>query len=378
MKKKILRFVSITLASLVLGGIGTCAFADGTEGSSINGSNWMSTLRSDVSITAINMPGTHDSATKYVNFSPIAKTQDGSIAEQLYRGVRYFDMRYKLTDDEKFVAAHGIADCKKAYGFGAEDFTAGDAIKMCSDFLKNNPGETILFQLKEENSSSGTAFFDKFYDQFIKGNEELWYLENRIPTVGEVRGKIVLLRVVSVDSSRFNDSDCGIDFSAYPYVPEKQVINFIRGDIRKLSTGEAYAQMYVQDSYKLGGDDKWEAVTTFLESDLSPDDFNICLTSCVGLGIPLMNSRIINHRLEKYDFKDGETYGIIAMDHVPEDVCRSIYMTNSAVMTETPNAPTEYSESYSFAFLGRTLFLLRCVLFGLVYVIGFVANMFYR
>lgn len=377
MKKKILKIVSIVLVSLMLAGIGSFAFAD-EAGSGINGSNWMSSIRSDVPITAINMPGTHDSATKYVNFSLISKTQDGSIAEQLYRGARYFDMRYELKDGEKLVAVHSIADCKKAYGFFAEDLTAVDAVKMCSDFLKNNPGETVLFQLKEGNGDAGTAFFDAFYKQCIEGQEDLWYLENRVPTLGEVRGKIVLLRVVDVDTSRFDDHNSGIDFSAYPHVPEKDVINFIRGDIKKLSDGSTYAQMYVQDSYKLGGDKKWEAVTTFLESDLDSNDFNICLTSCIGLGIPLMNSRIINHRLRKYDFKDGETYGIIAMDHAPEDICRSIYMTNSAIMTEAPNAATEYSESYSFAFLGRTLFIVRCVVFGLVYAAAFLANMFYR
>lgn len=81
---------------------------------------------------------------------------------------------------------------------------------------------------------------------------------------------------------------------------------------------------------------------------------------------------------QKYDFKDGKTYGIIAMDFVPEDVCRNIYMTNSAIMTETPNAATEYSERTSFTFLGRTFFVLRSLLFGIVHAVSFIANLFYR
>ena len=37
------------------------------EKDKINGANWMSGLCSDLPITAINMPGTHDSATKYLS-----------------------------------------------------------------------------------------------------------------------------------------------------------------------------------------------------------------------------------------------------------------------------------------------------------------------
>ena len=105
--------------------------------------------------------------------------------------------------------------------------------------------------------------FGEFYEQCIRGREELWYLENRIPALGEVRGKIVLLRVVGVDASHFDDKTCGIDFSAYPYIGSRDILDFRRRDIKKLAGGKTYAQMYVQDSYKLGGIKKWKAVTAF-------------------------------------------------------------------------------------------------------------------
>lgn len=85
------------------------------------------------------------------------------------------------------------------------DLTAADTVNMCEIFLKENPGETILFQLKEDDGDAGIALFGEFYAQCIRGREELWYLENRIPALGEVRGKIVLLRVVGVDASHFDD-----------------------------------------------------------------------------------------------------------------------------------------------------------------------------
>ena len=52
-----------------------------SEMDKINGANWMSGLCSDLPITAVNMPGTHDSATKYVRFKPICNTQNLTIEE---------------------------------------------------------------------------------------------------------------------------------------------------------------------------------------------------------------------------------------------------------------------------------------------------------
>ena len=255
MKKKLLRFVSLALASFVLGGISTCAFAEESE-SEIDGSNWMSAIKPDVPIPAENMPGTHDSSTKYVDISPIFMTQDGSVSEQLYRGARYFDMRFELQKDKRLVAVHSAASCRKAYGVKAEKLTAADAVEMCADFLKKNPGETVLFQLKEGNGKTGTVFFDAFYEQCIKGQEDIWFLENRIPTLGEVRGKIVLLRVVKADRSKFDDQNSGLDFGAYPHVPVKEVINFISGSMKNASTGKTYSHLYDQDTNKHGGSKK--------------------------------------------------------------------------------------------------------------------------
>ena len=145
-----------------------------SEMDKINGVNWMSGLCSDLPITAINMPGTHDSATKYVRFAPICNTQNLTIEEQLQIGVRYLDMRFELKDGRKLVAVHSIADCKKERGLKAADLTAADTVNMCESFLKENPGETILFQLKEDDGDAGIALFGEFYAQCIRGREELW------------------------------------------------------------------------------------------------------------------------------------------------------------------------------------------------------------
>lgn len=285
----------------------------------------MKKIPDDVKITGINIPGTHDSACCFVDFGFISQTQKLTVTQQLEAGVRYFDFRFKF-DGKRFVANHSIAHCRKKKGFWNEVLTADDILSDCIDFLKLNPSETVLFQLKEAQSHEGTSFYDSFYEKYIRNNKDCWFVENRIPTMSEVRGKIILLRVVSVDKSVFTDDNSGIDFTAYPYVGTYNVDDWRRGDIKKLD-GTACSHMFVQDSYKSEGKHKWGTVKRFVESGLSRDEFNICYTSCTRLLVPRFNVRYINPRLRAY-FSDKKYYGIIAADFIDDEICKKIISTN--------------------------------------------------
>lgn len=286
----------------------------------------MASLPDEKLITDINIPGTHDSATCFVAFSFISRTQHLTVDEQLENGVRYFDFRFRYENDV-FKASHSIATCKKSKGFFAQELTAADIVKMCLEFLEKNPTETILFQLKETISGTGDRFYSDFYERYIRDNQNKWYLKNAIPAIGEARGKIVLLRVVSADKEKFDDSDSGIDFTSYPYVGTKQVDSWFKSDICRLVTSEKYATMFVQDSYKVEGKKKWGTVTRFLENK-DECDFKICLTSCTCCFVPSINVRYINKQLKKYDFKEGKRYGIIASDYIDSEICSSIIESN--------------------------------------------------
>ena len=168
--------------------------------------------------------------------------------------------------------------------------------------------------------------YSEFYDKYIKGSENLWFTQNCVPEMGEVRGKIVMLRVVSIDDT-FDETNSGINFENYPYVGTTQLYDYRRCDIAMLN-GETYAQMYVQDSYKLGVDEKWTAVKDFIESDLSDEDFNICLTSSSKIPLPYLIAKKTNKTLMEYDFEKGKIYGIIATDFITQEICEKIYSTN--------------------------------------------------
>lgn len=271
------------------------------------------------------MPGTHDSACHYVDFGFISQTQTLSVTEQLRAGVRYFDFRFKLVGD-KLLANHSICYCRKKKGFWNQILTAEDIVKECLDFLTENPTETILFQLKEAESHTGELFFTTFFDNYIKHASEKWYLSNANPTLGEARGKIVLLRAVSVDKEKFTDENSGIDFTSYPYVGTYNVDDWRRGELKKLD-GTVYGAMLVQDSYKSEGKYKWQTVTRFLESDLSENEFNICYTSCTRIFVPRINVKYINKKILEYDFRK-KYYGIIVTDFIDAEICRKIIDSN--------------------------------------------------
>lgn len=286
---------------------------------------WMKKIPDDKKITGINMPGTHDSACRFVDFGFISQTQTLSVTQQFEAGVRYFDFRFKLIS-ETFLANHSICYCRKKKGFRNEVLTCDDIVKECLDFLSDNPSETILFQLKEAESHTGDEFYNVFYKKYIEKAPEKWFTENRIPAMGEVRGKIILLRAVSVDKEKFTDENSGIDFTAYPYVGSFNVDDWRRGELKKLD-GTPYGAMLIQDSYKSEGKYKWQTVTCFLESGLSEDDFNICYTSCTRIFVPRINVKYINKQILSYNFK-RKYYGIIATDFIDADISEKIIMTN--------------------------------------------------
>lgn len=331
------------------------------ENSGINGSNWQSAVDGSLPVTAINMPGTHDSAARYLYFSSRARTQSLSVLQQLYAGVRYLDVRLTL-NGSSILAMHGVLNCKKQLGLFARDLTANDIVSDCEKFLEQNPGETILFLLKHEGRGNSKKLFTRFYDELIAPSPELWYTENRIPVLDEVRGKIVLLRVAEADESRFDNKTAGLNFKTYPYISSTEMNSFCFRSIDSLDKrllSEPVGYMLVQDSHKIEGEKKTEVIANFFADNLSENHFNICCTNANNVKTPYANAKKVNAFLSSYDFKSGGVYGIVAMDFATAELCEKIYMTNLPNMTNTPNTANSIGYGESFGFLGELIFKLN-------------------
>ncbi|MHA2890651.1 phosphatidylinositol-specific phospholipase C [Bacillus cereus] len=199
--------------------------------------NWMNTINDSTRLSRLSIPGTHDSMSTG-NGGDIAQTQSMSLETQLNSGIRYLDIRCALIGGA-FHMYHGIMDL----GTKMED-----VLNITTKFLKEHPSETILMRVKQENSSASDAEFNQKMQDYINGYKDfIWDSKNRTvtnPTLGEMRGKIVLLPNVS-------GSSVGIDYGG--------------------------GQFNIQDNYNLNTNwdlySKWESVKGQLQkaSDLVGD-----------------------------------------------------------------------------------------------------------
>ena len=351
------KIISLIIAAVMMISFGVTAFAQTNE-TNINGSNWMSALNGEELVTAINMPGTHDSASKNaLPFNVVTSTQNKTIIEQLYAGVRYLDIRLELTKRDEINVVHGISQCKASMGLTSKTLKADDITNICIDFLKKNPGEAIFLHIREDAGDAAEVLFNKFYTKCIMGNEGYWYIRNDVPCLNDVRGKIVLLRGVEADRFGYDDTNSGINFTTYPYISSTELNNFAFRPVSKFETGSTHAYMYVQDSYKLTANDKIETVKTFLETYKLNRDFNICATNCIGSGTPHYCAEKVNKWFMSYTLTKGTTYGIISMDFITDELCEKIYSTNNFV--SEPNAATVNTEETKYSLFGRPLALMR-------------------
>ena len=354
------KIISFLIAAVMIISVGITAFAQ-NEKTDIDGSNWMSALDSNQLITSINIPGTHDSASKNaMPFNALSSTQNKTIAQQLYSGVRYLDIRLELTKKGDINVIHEISDCKDSMGLTSKTLKIEDITNICIDFLKKNTGETIFLHIRQDRGEKTTQLYDTFYNKCVVGNENYWYLINNKPTLKDVRGKIVLLRGVPVDSLCFNDTNSGINFMSYPYVGSTQLDNFKFCPITKLENGGIYDYMYVQDSYKLNANDKKSTIKSFLQTYKLSSDYNICATNCIGSGSPHFCAEIVNKWFMEYSLEDGAVYGIISMDFITDELCEKIYLTNSFV--NNANDATENTEVITYSLFGKALEFMRNII----------------
>lgn len=275
--------------------------------------NWMKNIGDEKLLRDFNIPGTHDSGTKYCQFSLFSRCQNKTISEQLQLGVRVFDIRV-----DKMTLVHGFCKCRKNL-FG-KILTLNDVIGDMFSFLKENPSETILMMFKMDNGQDSSLCFDLLYDNFIKTNPDKWYLEEKIPMLGEVRGKIVLLR-----RTESKHEKAGIDFCAMPYHGDTKVTGW------DSFSPNGVDDVIIQDRYRLMKKKKWEkAVKPLLEAGEGLKGsmiFNFLSTAGFPL-MPFLNSSYVNSQFMKYPLVKGNYYGVLLLDFVNERLTEKIIETN--------------------------------------------------
>lgn len=342
-----------------------------TYSSYFDGPCWMSHVDDDKYLDELSIPGTHDSGTCSVDNdtepqSSQVKCQQDYIPTQLLEGIRYFDIRLGKGDDPGIDHGDYYLLKKDAYFMHLSD-----VIGYFKTFLNENPTEALIMLVSRGNDEATDESVTTAFAKVMANNPDLFYTSSRVPTLGEVRGKIVLLRRFRLDGDSVSDHTWGLDLTewddkikAHSDSATMCLVQDARGFEAAGETGdkEPYCtKVYAQDKYKLTGTDKLSWVDNALKEttgrtrnkvDVVDDDganvpvqercWSINYTSCTGLshgGNPFTSARVVNEHLYKSpyinpsDNKDTKSdylkhIGIIASDFVDAALARSIYQRN--------------------------------------------------
>ena len=288
--------------------------------------NWMKDINDENEVLKLNLIGTHDCVTQYIQFSHISKCQDRNIYEQLLLGIRALDIRVESRGD-RLKMVHGVAKAFNKKSHFSSQMDMADVLNHCYRFLDENKSETIIFQFKNDSRKEMEKCFDLMLNNYIKKNPEKWFLENRSPKLGEVRGKIIFIRRCAMDTTKgYNINETGIDFSNWveqdTAVPEALTLN---------TSGEYEIEFIIQDRFKYKPEPRWyECIKPFLDSMGKFDGKYIInyLSTAGGLKGPKNNAKFINPKFMEYELKKGYYYGTIYTDFPTKELSEKIIKTN--------------------------------------------------
>ncbi len=278
--------------------------------------DWMKNLDDNTPITGINLPGTHNSCAKKADFGFLSNCQNKTVYEQLCAGVRFLDIRVEKKGDI-LIAVHAIANCRNPENKGV--LRLDTVLDDCKKFLCENPSETILFSFKRDDGEGDENTFDLFFKNYV--SDALCYTENRFPTLGEVRSRLVLLnRCNHSDKAFYEPNSTGIDLTKWPYQDKFKGKIFEKFNVSEGENSDKFT-CFVQDMYRLKPREKWEkAIAPFLENPPEAQGAIISFfSSTTGLFTPKITAKYINKRLENTVLQPNKKYGWIIMDY-PTDI----------------------------------------------------------
>jgi 1-phosphatidylinositol phosphodiesterase len=328
-KKKKLRFLWLIPAVLVLaaalyaagllypGGKDTAADPLLSDGASAL-SDWMSPLGDERPLSLINIPGTHDSGTRFIFPDYFLQDQDTSVSRQLENGYRYLDVRVALNKaGDALEIIHAFGACRTGAALWSAALTYDHVADDALAFLDAHPRETVIFCVKPERSGDDTAAVAALLEQKVAQAPERWFTENRIPTLGEVRGRIVLCR-------RYADG-LGLNFNwadqGDPTVLEDPIA----------VEGMDSFTLAVQDRYHYGAADKWNAVQYTLRNTTATENtfcLNFLSTAQGKLPHPRKFAAELNGLFLSEPLTAGSRYGVILFDFADAALARAVVDTN--------------------------------------------------
>lgn len=219
----------IAIAAILLQTTGICLADD-----------WMGQLDDNAFFSQISIPGTHDSATGdgWTGFlgemvgASMGQTQDLTIAQQLACGVRAFDLRPCVKDNE-LVINHGMLQTKAKFP---------ETLKLLCQFVKEHPTEFVVVVMRHESDGdSNSNQWGSMMESCLSSTDiraQLADYKHNI-TVGELRGKVLIL-----SRDAYANNPIGGFITGWAHQAD-----YATGTIK--GPGTIAGKLYVQDFYEV-------------------------------------------------------------------------------------------------------------------------------
>jgi len=288
--------------------------------------NWMRYIDSNMRISQINIPGSHDSGAIDMGkgegsflISLFTKTQDLTIFDQLIQGTRYLDIRLAWDVAKRdVIIVHGVINTS---------ITFADVLNDIYYFLslKDNNGqritdsEAIVLSLKIDRSGHDNEIISRVME-YISQNPTYWFTNRYIPTLAEVRGKIVL-------ATRFTSNfGLSVDWNDMGEAnrPQCNVCYKERG-VQGLNS---FYNVVAQDYYSISPENKWNVFSGVLANlKSSANTILINFLSISNLDM-VGTARSLNNKLLNVNTQIRPENGWIIVDFTRAEIARKIYRSN--------------------------------------------------
>ncbi|XP_070554618.1 1-phosphatidylinositol phosphodiesterase-like [Ptychodera flava] len=259
--------------------------------------DWMSNLNDDISLASLSIPGTYNTMTYNGYGGHLAQCQSWTLGTQLEAGIRFLDIRCRHFRD-------GLLIHKGVY---FQHLGLYDVLQDVTDFLKHHPREVVLMRVKKEHldaintRSMEETFRSRYISQF---NSKYFWTTNRIPNLGEARGKIVIL-------DDFANGRVGVNYSDAEIADDREVFSLQPREINA----------------------KWNSIRNNLNKASDDRSDQLFLTYTSGRGRMIFEYEVadlINPKLMKFIKRNPgkKKWGTVVMDFPGGALVEKILMSN--------------------------------------------------
>lgn len=305
--------------------------------------SWMRHLADDIPLSRVSLPGTHDSGTVNADDIPdlttsAARTQKYYIDQQLAVGIRYFDIR--CGEDKN--GDPGIFHTVKCMTRNGDQLRLSHVMNDALDFLSKNESETIIMLISKVSGGSNSVITHAL-EQYIKDHPDRFWNKDTAPTLGEARGKIVLMRRFDLTTTPLDSKYFGVDL-------QKWSDNDYKTKERAQEVKGSKPMTWVQDHYGCSGSTKIDFIegTLTQASSIPLNNYLINYTSCTQRN-PFSATRYVFNELNGNKFftnNKREFIGILPMDFVDANWAKKVYMKNFGDYIPQVTFPTSATLTY--------------------------------